>query len=616
MGMKTYVTAKLAISIVMVILAGEPVFAEKVIYVNANATGAGDGTNWENAYRHLQDALADANSSEKPVEIRVAQGVYTPDTKSAAPDGTGTREATFQLINGVTLMGGYAGYGAADPNARDVKEYETILSGDLDGNDVELEGAWLWWYSGEEPSRIDNSYHVVTGSYTDSSARLDGFTITSGVAEATGSEFENGGGMYNFEGGPTVINCAFVGNTAHHGAGMFNYDGTPTVTGCTFYRNWATVSTSGSGGGVKNFCYHWYVDEVPTFRDCIFIENCAVASGGGMHNDMSSSLTNCTFIRNESWDIGGGMSNSYCSPVVAKCTFRDDSATWGGGGMFNWHSSPTVTSSAFISNTTYDIGGGMLNMGGSPVVMNCVFSGNSTGTGPLSVGGGMVNSSSSATIANCTFVGNSSQLGMHNQGGGGIVNSGEGSAIVRNCILWGNAGPVGRQMSNACELRISYCTIEGGLYGSGVENVEGASVIDGGGNIDYDPCFADPGYWSHKDDPNLVVEPNDPNKLWVNGDYHLKSQAGRWDANEGRWTNDDVTSLCIDAGDLMSPIGLEPFPNGGVINMGAYGGTNEASKSYFDGPVCEIIVAGDINGDCAVNFLDFAIMALHWLDEH
>jgi hypothetical protein len=63
----------------------------------------------------------------------------------------------------------------------------------------------------------------------------------------------------------------------------------------------------------------------------------------------------------------------------------------------------------------------------------------------------------------------------------------------------------------------------------------------------------------------------------------------------------------------MAPIGREPFPNGGVINMGAYGGTTEASKSYFGKPPCEIIVAGDINGDCAVNFLDFRLIALRWL---
>jgi len=79
---------------------------------------------------------------------------------------------------------------------------------------------------------------------------------------------------------------------------------------------------------------------------------------------------------------------------------------------------------------------------------------------------------------------------------------------------------------------------------------------------------------------------------------------------------DDVTSPCIDAGNVMSPIGHEPFPNGGVINMGAYGGTAEASKSYFGSPPCETIVAGDISGDCKVDFLDFGLMAFHWLEKN
>ncbi|UCD29281.1 MAG: hypothetical protein JSV03_02030, partial [Planctomycetota bacterium] len=114
------------------------------------------------------------------------------------------------------------------------------------------------------------------------------------------------------------------------------------------------------------------------------------------------------------------------------------------------------------------------------------------------------------------------------------------------------------------------------------------------GNIDADPVFADPN----------------------NGDYHLKSQAGRYDPNPpaADWVRDEVTSPCIDASDPNSSIGQEPFPNGGIVKMGVYGGTAEASKSYFGEPVCEIIVAGDINGDCKVDFKDFAIMALHWLE--
>jgi len=115
--------------------------------------------------------------------------------------------------------------------------------------------------------------------------------------------------------------------------------------------------------------------------------------------------------------------------------------------------------------------------------------------------------------------------------------------------------------------------------------------VVGVGCIETDPCFADPN----------------------NGDFHLRSQAGRWNPIEKSWVFDDVTSRCIDAGDIKNPVMYEQFPNGGVVNLGAYGGTCEASRSYFDAPLCETIIAGDINGDCKINALDFALMATHWL---
>jgi len=86
------------------------------------------------------------------------------------------------------------------------------------------------------------------------------------------------------------------------------------------------------------------------------------------------------------------------------------------------------------------------------------------------------------------------------------------------------------------------------------------------GCINQDPCLVDP----------------------MNHDYHLKSQSGRYDPNTQIWIMDDVTSPCIDAGDPNSPIGYEPIPNGGIINMGAYGGTQQASMSLNN--ICDISV--------------------------
>jgi len=186
------------------------------------------------------------------------------------------------------------------------------------------------------------------------------------------------------------------------------------------------------------------------------------------------------------------------------------------------------------------------------------------------------------TLTNCTITNNSAPNGS------AIACDSDATVYLStvtmfNCIVWNGSDWLWNNDNST--IRIAYSDVQG--------------IWPGEGNLNKDPCFADPN----------------------NNDYHLKSQAGRWDPSEnpklaeGSWLKDDVTSPCIDAGDPASPIGLEPFPNGGIINMGAYGGTSEASKSYFGEPVCETIVAGDINGDCEVNFKDFALMAIHWLQE-
>ena len=118
---------------------------------------------------------------------------------------------------------------------------------------------------------------------------------------------------------------------------------------------------------------------------------------------------------------------------------------------------------------------------------------------------------------------------------------GRGSPILNN-IIWNNEIFVEEQVAPE-EYDIRFNDIQGGWEGEG--------------NIDIDPAFADP----------------------ENGDYHLKSQAGRWSPARRMWVVDDVTSPCIDAGDPDSNVEDEPSPNGARINMGTYGGTDQASKS-------------------------------------
>ena len=93
-----------------VCLGAGAVHGQTVVYVDVTATGTNNGSSWCDAYVYLQDALAAAGPS---TEIRVAQGIYRPD--QGAGQTPSDREATFQLLDGVALRGGYAGCGGGRP---------------------------------------------------------------------------------------------------------------------------------------------------------------------------------------------------------------------------------------------------------------------------------------------------------------------------------------------------------------------------------------------------------------------------------------------------------------------------------------------------------------------
>jgi len=485
------------------------------IYVDADATGNNDGSSWSNAYLCLQDALAGARYGD---EIRVANGVYRPDQRAMMRRdqiqivSSGDWTATFQLIDGVAISGGYAGFGEPNPDARDVDQYESVLSGDLKGDDgPEFTNTW------------DNCYQVVTASGTQWTAVLDGFTITGGNADGP-FPYDHGGGIYNVEGSPMLIDCTFGGNsTTGNGGGMYNsFYSDPTLIDCTFNSNTAT-----HGGGMFND------NSDPALLNCILAGNSA-GMGGGMYNRQSDPpLTNCTFSENSAGGGGGGgMYNEGSVPMLADCFFTGNSTTGSGGGMYNNSSDPMLLSCLFRTNSAPRSGGGMYNRYTSqPYLANCIFSGNSARNG-----GGMENLNTSQPIlVNCTFSANFAE-----NASGGISNIQDSQLTLINCILWGDIPDEIRGSAY-----VSYSDIEGGWSDIGMNN------------LDIAPLFADP----------------------ENGDYHLKSQAGRWNPTGQGWVIDPISSPCIDAGDPSILVGLERFPNGSRINIGAYGSTPEASLS-------------------------------------
>jgi hypothetical protein len=174
-----------------------------------------------------------------------------------------------------------------------------------------------------------------------------------------------------------------------------------------------------------------------------------------------------------------------------------------------------------------------------PEISNCVIAGNLQ----QGISGGI------PTITNCTIVAN---IGF------GISNS--NSTVINSIIYYNNAGTGAVQIENNAAT-VTYSDIQAGWPGQG--------------NIDAVPCFAEPGFWNLNGTLDDVSD-----DFWVPGDYHLRSQAGRWHAGSQTWLQDVLSSPCIDAGNPDSDSSAELPPNGDRINMGAYGGTPQASMSF------------------------------------
>ncbi len=189
-------------------------------------------------------------------------------------------------------------------------------------------------------------------------------------------------------------------------------------------------------------------------------------------------------------------------------------------------------------------------------------------------------------IDNCTIAANG-QAGIAGQ-----------QPSINNSIIFFNSRNTDNVQIESSLAKVKYSDIQGGWAGTG--------------NINQDPCFAETGFW----DVNGTPE-DTSNDTWFAGNYHLLSNAGRWipsntyepDPNISftGWLQDSVSSPCIDAGDPIADWSEELWPHGKRINMGAYGGSVQASLSMSN--------AGDIRDlDCddMVTWNDVLRLACKW----
>ena len=412
-------------------------------------------------------------------------------------------------MSGVGVYGGFSATEAVR-DQRNPAAYVTVLNGDLNANDravstaVDLTG---------EPTRSDNSFHVVTGTGADEPAVLDGFVITGGYANGAGTA--DGGGMLNAGDNntvahPTVINCMFEWNFAsRNGGGLYNSRGDLTLSNCTFRHNHANAIEGSSaselgGGGMYNF------NANPVMSDCTFSLNTTAAHGAGLHNyNGSPTIIHCHFDENKTMGTGsnsngGGMfTRERGSPVIMNCTFTGNFAKWGGG-MHIVH-------------------------GSEPIIINCAFSGN---VGVVSSAGISLNAggTGTTTIINCTVSGNSTaSTGI----GAGIDARGSSNLNLKNCVLWGNTsgGMSDRraQITSNQVPDISHSCVQGGWD-------------EGIGNIDLDPLFLD------ADGPDDIIGTADD-------DLRLAPSSPCIDTGETVWLPADTADLDGDG------IRQRPFPS-------------------------------------------------------
>ena len=471
------------LSLALVALAAAPAAAQvgTTYYVDADATGAGTGTSWTDAFTHLQDAIAPSASG---AQIWIAEGVYYPDEGAGQSDNS--RWSTFQLHNGVNLYGGFDPQAGIDDWAeRDPATYVTVLSGDLAKNDTtDANGVVLDW---EQIVGLDNAYHVVYIGYwwpeAAVTATLDGVTVTAGLNE-TGDALDDagtgvftcsgsnstlrnvvirgnaavpygaGGATYFWETTQTLEDVQIIGNSSCQGGGAYSRGGTSTYTRVTFTANDAqnragacttaavdggglyavgavtvqaslfTGNTASSGGGMSTY------DPV-TVTDTVFDGNTASYLGGGMDDGGCSALTDVTFRNNSGPSYGGGGLSFQCngaSNTYRRLTVTGNSGNQGGG-IYATPSGRTLEIlDSVIAGNSGSSGGGMFIYSGDLRLTNSIVSGNRAGSG-----GGILNQFAHATLTNATVAGNA-PYGLSS----GWSGAGAARSDIRNSIFWGN----------------------------------------------------------------------------------------------------------------------------------------------------------------------------------
>lgn len=314
-----------------------------------------------------------------------------------------------------------------------------------------------------------------------------------------------------------------------------------------------------------------------TIIDCQGSDQAFVFQNGETQNTVVDGFT----MTRGNFQTGGGIYCQASSPRIANCIITDNQGYYSGGVYCINYGSPTFVNCQILGNSG-TLGGGIRFAQSEGAMINCLVVGNASQNPGAGIKCDYGNTS--PVISNCTVAGNTST-----SYGGGLWAT-YATPLVSNSILWGNNGTAGAQMAVGvgATATVSYSDIQGGQAGIFTSS---GFVSWGAGNLDQDPLFVDPNA----------------------GDYHLQSYRGRYWESMDLWVLDVQTSPCIDAGDEADDVLDEPTPNGGRINMGAFGGTIQASLSEVPAGGT---IPGDVNEDGFIDITDLFSLIDLWLMEY
>ncbi len=420
------------------------------------------------------------------------------------------------------------------------------------GTEVLIDNLNVRLYSSSATIRVPSGFSNIQGAIN-SASNGDIIEVAPGAYRGAGNrdiDFQGKAVTVRSSAGPeqTIIDCEGGG---HRGFYFHRAEGPSSVLRGFTITN-AHVTGSEVGGGI--YCE----SSSPTIVGCV-IKQCTAVLGGGIGSAggeptiLDCTIEDCyadsTRVRAEFGNGAGiGLIGGSDTTIIG-CTIQNNVGLGHGAGVYCWQSKAQLSNCDISYNRpvaeTEDFRGGGIFCGGSSsqlILEGCIISNNTADTGSGLFIGPLANAQQDSTmeyvrITNCTVANN--RLSGASVGGIYAVNS---DIVISNSIVWYNDGTDILLDNPASSSPVLYSNT--GQY------------YPGPGNMSSPPLFALAGT-----------------------DYHLQSIIGCFEPLYGEWVMDSSHSPCIDAGDPQDSVGAEPYPNGGRINMGAFGGTREASQS-------------------------------------